>query len=167
MRGTLHLTLTDHRGHVVAGRRSRNTVLRAGGRLVADLFTGGAGPVTHMGVGTSDADPTSVTVTALANDDGEGGAGLAGPTTAPIPAEAFSTTVDEQTRRVLVRARATLPDDAAVGTVREAGLIARTDDGDVLYNRVTFAPLDKGDDHEMTLFWEVEFPYGDLSWLVR
>ena len=39
-------------------------------------------------------------------------------------------------------------------------------DGDaVLYNRVVFAPVDKGDDHELTLFWEVEFPYGDLQWL--
>jgi hypothetical protein len=30
---------------------------------------------------------------------------------------------------------------------------------------VVFAPVDKGDDHELTLFWEVEFPYGDLQWL--
>jgi hypothetical protein len=35
----------------------------------------------------------------------------------------------------------------------------------VLYNRVVFPPLDKRDDHELTLFWEVEFPFGDLQWL--
>ena len=35
----------------------------------------------------------------------------------------------------------------------------------MLYNRVTFAPVTKGDDHELTLFWEVEFPFGDLQWL--
>jgi hypothetical protein len=35
----------------------------------------------------------------------------------------------------------------------------------VLYNRVTFAPVQKADDHDLTLFWEVSFPYGDLHWL--
>jgi hypothetical protein len=35
----------------------------------------------------------------------------------------------------------------------------------ILYNRVTFAPIQKGDDHELTLFWEITFPYGDLQWL--
>jgi hypothetical protein len=70
---------------------------------------------------------------------------------------------------VRVRIRATLPPPAAVGRIREAGLLARPEGGDgstdVLYNRVTFAPIDKRDDHELTMFWEVEFPFGDLQWL--
>lgn len=167
MRGTLYLDLRDPTGTVLASRTARNTVLRSGGELVAKLFAGGAAPITHMGVGTSDADPTSVTVTELANDDGEGGPGLDGATVTAIPSEAFRITVDDHTRRVVVRVRATLPESAAVGTVREAGLLSRQDDGDVLYNRVIFPPIDKGADHDLTLFWEVEFPFGDLQWLVR
>jgi hypothetical protein len=47
--------------------------------------------------------------------------------------------------------------------VREAGLISRNGGAAVLYNRVTFAPISKGNDHELTLFWEINFPYGDLQ----
>jgi hypothetical protein len=65
-----------------------------------------------------------------------------------------------------VRIHATIPPDGAIGTVREAGLLARaTPDAATLYNRVTFAPLAKHADHELTMFWEVSFPYGDLQWL--
>lgn len=85
---------------------------------------------------------------------------------AAIPAAAFSTEVDETHRVVRVRIRATLPAAAAVGTVREAGLVARNGDNAVLYNRVTFAPLTKGNDHELTLFWVVSFPFGDLQGLM-
>ena len=49
--------------------------------------------------------------------------------------------------------------------MREAGLLSRDGDAAILYNRVTFAPITKGNDHELTLFWEVSFPYGDLQWL--
>ena len=49
--------------------------------------------------------------------------------------------------------------------MREAGLLSRGDGDPVLYNRVIFAPIEKGADHELTLFWEVAFPYGDLQWL--
>ena len=85
-------------------------------------------------------------------------------TEAELAAEAFDEPeVDEINRVVRVRVRGTLPDAAAVGTVREAGLLARSaPDSAVLYNRVTFAPIDKRDDHELTLFWEITFPYGDL-----
>jgi hypothetical protein len=50
--------------------------------------------------------------------------------------------------------------------VRAAGLIARSGETAVLYNRVTFAPLEKKNDHELTMFWEVTFPYGDLQWVM-
>jgi hypothetical protein len=30
---------------------------------------------------------------------------------------------------------------------------------------VVFPTISKGDDHELTLFWEVSFPYGDLDGL--
>ncbi len=167
MKGTLHLQLRDRDGSLVDERRVHNTVLRTGGGLVAQLFTGSAGPITHMAVGTSDADPTSVAVDGLANDDGAGGPGLQGDVSAPIPADAFLIDDDELHQRIVVRVRATMPESAAVGTVREAGLVSRQGSDDVLYNRVVFAPIEKGPDHDLTLFWEVEFPYGDLQWLVQ
>jgi hypothetical protein len=144
-------------------------VLQAGARLVADLFAGSGTAITHMGVGTSDVGPDLTTTTALTNEPDGDVPALAGGTTAAIPPAAFAPEIDELRRLVRVRIRATLPPPAAVGRIREAGLLARPEGGDgstdVLYNRVTFAPIDKRDDHELTMFWEVEFPFGDLQWL--
>jgi hypothetical protein len=157
MRARLRLELTDHDGRVVVSRSALNSVMQGGAGLVASLFAGTGSPISHMGVGTSDApESDAFSTTALTND---GGQPLTGDTEAPIPADA--------TRRVVrMRVRGTLPDEAAVGVVREAGLLAKGGDAPVLYNRVTFAPVTKGADHELTLFWEIEFPYGDLQWLL-
>lgn len=163
----MHLTLTGPGAVPLAERHALNSVMRSGAELVGRLFAGGGTGITHMAVGTSDAPETEAyATTALANSDGAGGPGLAGPTAAEIAPEAFDTTVDETRRLVLVRVRATLPAAAAVGRVREAGLVSRAEGDPVLYNRVTFAPIGKGDDHELTTFWEVSFPYGDLQWLL-
>jgi hypothetical protein len=165
MRGHLRLELRTATGEVVAVRTAHNAVMRAGAALIAALFAGQGGPITHMGVGTSDAPETdSFATTALTND---ASAPLAGGTEAAIPPEAFLPPEIDETRRVVrVRVRGTLPNTAAVGTVREAGLLSRQGETTVLYNRVTFAPIVKGNDHELTMFWEVSFPYGDLQWLM-
>lgn len=167
MRAQLYVELRDRRGEVLQTRAEHNTVLQSGGRLIADLFTGAGGRITHMAVGTSDADPTSVTVAGLGNDDGQGGPGITGQTSTAIAQDAFVVTVDDERSRVLVKVRATLPDADGVGTLREAALVSQQNGADVLYNRVVFAPLTKGDDHDLTLFWEIEFPFGDLQWLAR
>jgi hypothetical protein len=167
MRAKLKIHLCDRGGAVLATRAAHNTVLRTGGQLIADLFSGKGGPITHMAVGTSDADPTSVAVSALGNDDGQGQPGLTGDTVAAIPSEAFVVDVDEVQSRVLVKVRATLPNAAGVGTLCEAALVSRQAGTDVLYNRVVFPPITKGNDHDLTLFWEIEFPFGDLQWLAR
>ncbi|ASR54787.1 hypothetical protein ACT17Q_06810 [Cellulomonas sp. CW35] len=164
MKATLHLVLSDHDGSVVDERRAHNTVMASGARIIADLFAGVGNPITHMGVGTNDDSPEDVSVTALTNGGGDDAA-LVGATTTPVAASAFTAMLVPERRVVRVRVRATLPDDAAVGRIREAGLVSQGDTDAVLYNRVVFAPVDKGDDHELTLFWEVEFPYGDLQWL--
>lgn len=168
MRGRLHLEVRTPDGAVQTARRARNTVMRSGANLVATLFAGQGTPVTHMGVGTSDADPDSVTTAALTNEAVGDQPPLQGDAAVAIPPGVFAFETDDVRRVVRVRLRATLPAGAAVGTLREAGLLARPaegDDADVLYNRVTFAPVSKGDDHELTMFWEVEFPFGDLQWL--
>ena len=167
MRATLTVELRNREGALLESRAAHNTVLRTGGRLIADLFSGKGAPISHMGVGTSDADPTSVSVAALVNDDGAGQPGITGEAAAEIPSDAFVVDVDEPRNRVLVKVRATLADAAGVGTLREAALMSRQAGNDVLYNRVVFPPITKGDDHDLTLFWEIEFPFGDLQWLAR
>jgi hypothetical protein len=157
----MHLELTDSAGAVRAVRDAWNSVMRDGAVLVARLFAGAADgrPITHIGVGTSDAaEPDTFTTAALANDPP-----LDGATEAEIPAAAFTVTTDTARRLAVVRVRGTLPDNAAKGTIREAGLMSGTGEAGVLYNRVTFAPVNKAGDHELTLFWEITFPYGDLA----
>jgi hypothetical protein len=170
MRAVLQLDLHDRDGRLRARRRAHNAVMKSGAQLIAELFTGQGTGITHMGVGTSDT-PESDTfaTTALTNAAAAGQPALTGDTEVELPAGAFTNriTIDEGKRLAQVRFHATLPEAAAVGTVREAGLLAHPADGGdaVLYNRVIFAPVPKGDDHELTLFWEVSFPYGDLQWL--
>jgi hypothetical protein len=163
MRARLLLEVRGAGGVVVATRAARNAVMRDGSMLVARLFAGAAtAGITHMGVGTSDAPtPETFTTGGLANGD----PALVGDVETPIAAAAFAISTDPVRRVSVVRVRATMPAAAAVGTIREAGLLSRTGDTATLYNRVTFAPVDKHDDHEMTLFWEIEFPYGDLHGL--
>ncbi len=165
MRAWLEVALTDRRGRVVGRWREHNAVMESGARLIAGLFAGSGGGITHMGVGTDGSAPDDVAISALANEPDGDVPALTGATTAPIPGTAFSTTLIPEKRVVRLRVRGTLPDDAAVGTIREAGLLAVTDDATVLYNRVVLAPISKGDDHELTLFWEIDFPFGDLQWL--
>lgn len=150
----------------MATRSAYNAVMRQGADLVARLFAGQGSPITHMGVGTN-ASPESDSY----DTAGLTTQGLAGETSAPISPEAFVITPDAERRVMRVRVRATLPPAAAVttgedgGSIREAGLLSQSEDGTVLYNRVTFDPISKGDDHELTLFWEVTFPYGDLTFM--
>ncbi len=160
----LRVELRTLNGDVQEVREAHNAVMQSGARLMADLFAGRGTPITHMMVGTSDA-PESETfsTTGLANDPG---APLVEPVDAPIAADAFSTPeIDTERRLVRIRVRGTLPANAAVGTVREAALVSRAGDVTTLYNRVILAPITKGSDHELTLFWEITFPYGDLQWL--
>ncbi len=162
MRAHLTLTVHDQEGQVVAERKAWNSVMLQGAQLVAQLFAGTGAPITHMVVGSNDTpEADSFTTTELQVDPEE----LTGETSAPISTDAFIISTDETHRLIRVRVRGTLPQDAAVGRIREAGLISRSEEGDVLYNRVIVNPIDKGDDHELTLFWEVTFPYGDLSWM--
>lgn len=163
MRATVTLQLRQkNTGELIDQRFSQNAVMQAGAGLIASLFSGQATPISHMAVGTSndpDAETFDTTELTVSSDD------ITGSTEVAIPAENFTIETDEIRRIVKVRVRGTLPNDHAVGQVREAGLISRISETQaILYNRVTFDPINKGDDHELTLFWEVTFPYGDLQW---
>lgn len=175
MRGQLVIHLYASDGRLLEERRSHNAVLKSGGELVARLFAGQlAGGITHMGVGTNDTpEGDTFGTTALAN--AAGADALTGDTEVAITPDQISVQPpDETTRTVKVRIRGTLPAAAAVGTIREASLMSRASApgapeapaAAVLYNRVVFPPLTKGSDHDLTLFWEITFPYGDLQELL-
>jgi hypothetical protein len=165
MRATVLIEVRAGNGEIVETRFARNSVMRTGAELIARLFSGGPGAgITHMAVGTSsDEESGTFSTAALKNDDSEGTGVLAGDVDAPIDAGGFVVETDADKHVVRVRVRGTLPNAAAVGTVREAGLVAKSAGGSLLYNRVIFAPIEKRDDHELTMFWEVTFPYGDLN----
>jgi hypothetical protein len=167
MKGRLLLEVVSH-GRVVAARRADNAVMRGGGELVARLFSGSGGaPITHVGVGirdTPESDPFATT--GLSNVEADGAVPLTGALEVAVPSEAFAIDVDADKRVVWVRLRTTLPANAAVGTIREAGLLSRSGDTATLYNRVIFPPVVKRAEDELTLFWEVSFPYGDLQWTI-
>jgi len=164
MRANLKLELSGPGGEILAVRCASNSVMQAGAQMIAGLFAGTGKGITHMGVGISDTpESDSFSTAALSNDAGTGNDPLTGAVESAIAADAFQIELDETRRVIRVRVRGTMPADAAVGTVREAGLVSRNADKVVLYNRVTFAPLTKGNDHELTLFWEINFPYGDLQ----
>lgn len=167
MRATVLIEVRTNEGEVVETRFARNSVMRTGAELLARLFSqGGTAGITHMAVGTSSTEETGTfETTALKNDADEGTPVLTGGTETAVSPGDFTVETDLDKRVVRVRVRATLPNAAAVGTLREAGLVGRTGDASFLYNRVIFAPIEKRNDHELTMFWEVTFPYGDLNWI--
>jgi hypothetical protein len=163
MKGRLTLELKSQAGELLAHVRADNAVMQAGGKLVASLFAGKGTPITHMGVGTSDApDGDQFATTQLT--PGTGTDALQGATDVAIPADAFTIDTDATKRVVWVRARITVPAGSATGTLREAGLLSKTASASTLYNRVVFAPIVKRASDELSMFWEVSFPYGDLQW---
>jgi hypothetical protein len=165
MKGYMDLTVRDKDGRLIARRSGGNAVMRSGGEILARLFAGTGSGITHMGVGTSDElDVENYAIDALSNEAVGDIAALQGDVEVAIAPDSFNIVPDEVKRVIKVSLRATLPDSAAVGTIREAGLLSVSESGRFLYNRIVIDPVVKGDDHELTMFWEVSFPYGDLQW---
>jgi hypothetical protein len=165
MKGYLELTLKDKDNRVVARRCGGNAVMRSGGEILARLFAGTGTGITHMGVGTSDElDVENYAIEALSNEAVGDIPALEGDVEVAIAPDSFNIAPDEVKRVIKVSLRATMPDSAAVGTIREAGLLSVSESGRFLYNRIVIDPVVKGNDHELTMFWEVSFPYGDLQW---
>ena len=114
MRAHLRLELKTKSGETVAVRQGCNSVLQSGANLLAQLFSGHSGAITHMAVGTSDA------------PEGEafGTTALTGATLTPIAADEFSVDPpDPVTRFVRVRVRPTVSAAAPAGPIREAALL--------------------------------------------
>lgn len=155
MRGSLTLWLTDAGGNRRGELRRHNRIVTSGRLLVAQLFGGiTAGPppakVTHMAVGTGTKDPddgqtgltaevarnaiTEVTYTPFADGTGAGAA---------------------QRVRVSLKSIFDFP-DANGAALTEAGIFTAPAAG-VMYNRVTFLPVNKTKEFQLTLLWDVVF----------
>jgi len=157
MRARLRIEMRDAEGGLEAEREEYNSVLRSGADLLARLISRQGAGISHMAVGTSGTPET----------DAFGTDALADATEVALTPDAFQIDPPDPVKRVVrVRVRGTVPAAAAVGTIREAALLARDGDSVRLYNRVIFAPIEKAADHELTLFWEIGFPYGDLQFLL-
>lgn len=167
--GRLTVAVRDPRGVVTARRRASNTVFLTGATLVGELFAGQAAtPVNGMGVGTNP-EPSGPPYDAVQLDtNDEGGTPLTGPVVVALVGEDVTIgPADELRVRVLIRGVIPAEGAQAVdgGPVRiaEAALGVLSTEGtalDRIYNRVTFEPVPKEADHELSLYWEVFFPYG-------
>jgi hypothetical protein len=159
-------------GATLARRRSRNVVLRSGAELVAALFRGEVGtPINGFAVGINPDPPAPpYQASGLTTTQPNGDPALLRPA-APVLPEGFEVEALSDEFRVRLRARGVLPADHAVSPegdevrvmIAEAGLGILAADGSSLatiYNRVVFEPLPKTREHELALYWEVDFPYG-------
>jgi len=153
--GVLTLELRDARGAVVEQRRVHNLITRAGRKLLADLLMARAGisvPVKYrIAVGTGST-PASARDTQLeARVDA----------TETLPPEIK---MQPKNDLVLATVQATLPklNEDKVQPLTEAGIEIDCAMGGgglatKLFNRVTFAEVNRGPGMTLTLSWEISF----------
>jgi hypothetical protein len=151
-RGRLTLEVR-HDGALVAERRTTNIVLRQGASLIAKLFAGATGSSAinrvRLGFGT---DGASVEATSLTpGPDGVPQTALE----SSIPPDAF-TFVTDGPEYVSVRIVTTIQPTMELANVTEAGLLG----GDTLYNQVVFEPITLRVGQDVSLFWQIDFPFG-------
>lgn len=152
IRGRMRLEVRDA-GGLVAVRDADNVVVRGGAQLVALRFAGqDCPPIDRVRVGFGQ-DVADVEASALSGP--AAGSFDAGALASPIAPEDFTLTLDRPSVVVVSVASAfhvtvDLPD------VSEAGLFG----GDRLYNQVVFEPVTLRVGHDVTFFWEIQFPFG-------
>jgi hypothetical protein len=153
--GRMILRVADADGTLVAERRAGNMVLRGGASIIAALFTGAAGakPVDTIGVGfaTNPGDAELILLTPPPADKKIPPAALF----TPLTADSFSVASD-LAGSVQVSVAARFKPTVDLDGVTEAGLLA----GGTLYNQVIFEPVTLKTGQDVTLFWQIDFPFG-------
>ena len=146
--GRLAITLRDGAGRLVAERHADNLITNAGRALLGRLLTGGAqldASQVAIAIGTGSA-AASVDDTALAARVGAARASAAAPV------------ADKAQMKVTVTATFAGAGLTETQAVSEAGMeLTVAGGGTVLYNRVTFPPINRTPNLDMTLSWEVLF----------
>lgn len=153
--GRMILRVEAADGALVAERRAGNMVLRGGAAIIANLFTGavGAKPIDTIAIGFAQL-PGDAELIQLTPPDPAKGIPPAAVRT-PLPPESFTVVVD-QAGAVQVRVAARFKPTRELADVSEAGLLA----GDALYNQVIFEPVTLSTGQDVTLFWQIDFPFG-------
>jgi hypothetical protein len=169
---TLRVELREVGGPVLVRREASNIVARSGAELLAALFTGGAQakPIDSVAVGIGEepnGPPYEIAGLTLARPGGEP---LISKSVIPIDPALFTVETLDQELRVRVSLRTLIPADMAVHPdpevdtvdIAEAALgVAGEGEGLArIYNRVVFEPFRKARKHEVSLYWEISFPYG-------
>ncbi len=142
--GWLTIRRHDVHGTLVEERQVRNSIVSSGRDLVAKRFVGEPiKPVSHLGVGIGTTEPERKS--ALANQLGQ-------------LKKLNDFDVTEHLKPIADKVQVTLTADLDFnegnGALTEAGLFNADS---VMYNRVTFAPINKSSDFKLTLIWEVTF----------
>lgn len=170
--GRVWIRTRDPNGQAVVLRRATNTVMLSGAELIASLITGSSTqPINGMAVGL-DTTPSSPPYdsTGLTTTDHEGAVAVLRAAVAISP-DAMNVELVPDLQKVRVSVQGVLPPDHAVSPdpevtrimVGEAALGVLAGDGEsleIMYNRVVFEPIPKRPDHELALYWEIDFPYG-------
>lgn len=153
-RGRLLLRVHDGDGVLLAERRTRNIVLRQGAAIVAALFAGQAGAkaIDNVQVGFAKAGATADTTTLVPPDD----AGIAAEALTSAIAPTDFSLITDQANGVQVLVSSVFKPTVELIDVTEAGLRA----GEKLYNQVVFEPVTLRPGQDVTLFWEIDFPFG-------
>jgi hypothetical protein len=152
IRGGMRMEVRDGQG-LVTVREARNIVVQAGAELVARRFAGlDCPPIDRVRVGFGRA-VADVAATALQ-----------GPATGQFDAAALQSAVapadftlaTDRPAVVIVSLSSVFHPTVDLPDVSEAGLFG----GDHLYNQVAFEPVTLRVGHDVTFFWEIQFPYG-------
>jgi len=159
LKGRMYLKVLSPAGKVLHERSAENIVLRQGAAIVARLLSGAAGAVpinaVQVGFGLEAATAEALVLTPPPPPV---------PPAAPIPPEAlravvaadsFSVVTDKPDAVQLLVSSVFHP-TVELLNVSEAGLLA----GDQLYNQVVFEPVTLRVGQDVTLFWEIDFPFG-------
>ena len=170
--GRVAIEVRDRDGRVIARRRAENTVLRSGAELLGALLRGAqTTPIDGFAVGL-DSEPSAPPYDSVALTTATpGGDPLVENAVAEITPDNFEVETLAEEFLVRVRVRGVLGADHAVSPdagqktvfLGEAALGVRAADGaslEHIYNRVVFDPIPKSRDHELSLYWEIDFPYG-------
>lgn len=170
--GRLHIVLRRPGGSFLVQRHARNTVMRSGAELIAALFRGEVNtPINGVAVGidnTPASPPYEMVGLTTTHPDGSPAVQQAA---VPIPPDVMRVEVLPEEFKIRVSVRSIIPESAAVSPdpedprvmIGEAALGVLSADGQRLeriYNRVVFEPVPKTSEHEMALYWEIDFPYG-------
>jgi hypothetical protein len=152
LQGVLTIELRDTSGTLVGRHRVHNLITTHGKQLLADLLLGKKNTLPTswaivVGTGTA---PANVADTALKN-----------PITEQAEDRAPDVAVVSRGSATVVQGTvsATLPAPAA-GTVQpltEAGIQITVGTEKILFNRVQFPPINRGENIVMTLSWEISF----------